>query len=41
MESIKKFAGNDPKIAKYYSEDDMFLLEKEKHTKLYEIFYEK
>ncbi|NPA73397.1 MAG: antibiotic biosynthesis monooxygenase [Epsilonproteobacteria bacterium] len=41
MESVKKFAGDNPKIAKYYPEDDEFLLEKEKETELYEIFYEK
>ena len=32
FESVKKFAGAEPKIAKYYPEDDNFLLEKEKHT---------
>ena len=41
MESVKKFAGDNPEIAKYYPEDDEFLLEKEKNTELYEIFYEK
>ncbi len=41
LESVKKFAGNNPKIAKYYPKDDEFLLEKEKETELYEIFYEK
>jgi len=41
MESVKKFAGDNPKIAKYYPEDDEFLLEKEKETELYEIFYKK
>ena len=41
IESVKKFAGDNPEIAKYYPEDDEFLLEKEKNTELYEIFYEK
>ncbi len=41
LESIKKFAGAEPELAKYYPEDDNFLLEKEKHSSLYEIFYEK
>ncbi len=29
LESIKKFAGAKPELAKYYPEDDNFLLEKE------------
>ncbi len=41
IESVKKFAGDNPEIAKYYPEDDEFLLKKEKNTELYEIFYEK
>lgn len=41
MESVQKFAGDNPEIAKYYPEDDEFLLEKEKHVALYEVFYEK
>jgi len=40
IESVKKFAGNNPEIAKYYSEDDNFLLEKEKYVQMYEVFYE-
>ena len=40
IESIKKFAGEQPEIAKYYSEDDDFLLSKEKNTSLYDIFYQ-
>ncbi|WP_297507065.1 hypothetical protein [Thermococcus sp.] len=40
-ESIKKFAGENPELAKYYPEDDEFLLEKEKYVQHYEIFYEK
>jgi len=41
LESVKKFAGAKPELAKYYPEDDGFLLEKEKHTTMYEVFYEK
>lgn len=40
MESIKRFAGENPEIAKYYPEDDSFLLEKEKHVTHYDVFYE-
>jgi heme-degrading monooxygenase HmoA len=41
LHSIKKFAGEQPEIAKYYLEDDEFLLEKEKNTSLYSIFYQR
>ncbi len=41
IDSVKKFAGDNPEIAKYYPEDDDFLLEKEKHVAMYEVFYEK
>jgi len=41
LESVKKFAGANPEIAKYYPEDDNFLLEKEKHVSKYQVFYEK
>ncbi len=41
MESVKKFAGENPEKAKYYPEDDEFLLEKEPQSALYELFYEK
>jgi len=40
MESVKKFAGDKPETAKYYPEDDEFLLEKEPQSALYELFYE-
>ena len=40
IESVKRFAGENPEIAKYYPEDDQFLLEKEPHSALYELFYE-
>ena len=39
--SVIKFAGDNPEVAKYYPEDDDFLLEKEKHVSMYEVFYEK
>lgn len=41
LDSIKKFAGDEPELAKYYAEDDNFLLEKEKNTTMYDVFYEK
>jgi len=40
LESIKKFAGEEPELAKYYPEDDDFLLEKEKYSSMYEVFYQ-
>ena len=40
MEAVKKFAGERPEKAKYYPEDDEFLLEKEETSALYEVFYE-
>ena len=40
IESVMKFAGDNPEIAKYYTEDDNFLLEKEKYVSMYEVFYE-
>ncbi len=39
--SVKKFAGDDVELAKYYPEDDDFLLSKEKYTTMYDVFYEK
>ena len=41
MESVKKFAGENPEKAKYYPEDDSYLLEKEETSALYDIFFEK
>jgi len=41
MASIKQFAGEKPELAKYYPEDDDFLLSKEKNTTMYNIFYQK
>lgn len=41
IESVKKFSGDNPAIAKYYPEDDNYLLGKEKHVSIYNVFYEK
>ncbi len=41
MDSVREFAGEPPEKAKYYPEDDRFLLEKEEETGLYEVFFEK
>jgi heme-degrading monooxygenase HmoA len=41
MDSVRQFAGDEPEKAKYYPEDDAFLLEKEEVTALYEVFMEK
>ncbi|MHA1423995.1 MAG: antibiotic biosynthesis monooxygenase family protein [Candidatus Thorarchaeota archaeon] len=40
FESIKKFAGSDPEVAKYYEEDKEFLLEKELSVIHYEVFFD-
>ena len=40
MEAIKKFAGAQPELAKYYTEDEDFLLEKEEYVTMYDVFYE-
>jgi len=39
--SVRQFAGDEPEKAKYYPEDDDFLLEKEETSALYEVFLEK
>ena len=41
LEAVKKFAGEHPEKAKYYPEDDRFLLEKEDESALYEVFFRK
>lgn len=41
LEAVTKFAGSEPGLAKYYPEDDDFLLKKEKYTTMYNVFYEK
>lgn len=38
IDAVKKFAGAHPEKAKYYPEDDHFLLEKEDESALYEVF---
>ncbi len=40
IDSMKRFTGDDPERAKYYPEDDDFLLEKEEKVAIYRIFYE-
>ena len=40
VESMKSFAGDDPEVAKYYPEDDQYLLEKEEKVTIYRVFYE-
>ncbi len=39
MEAVKKFAGDDPALAKYYPEDDDYLLEKEAHSLNHQVFF--
>lgn len=36
-EAIRAFAGDDPSIAKYYPEDDRYLLERMLHVEHYEV----
>ena len=40
INSVKKFTGDNLELAKYYPEDDDFLLEKEKYVSMYKVFYE-
>ena len=40
LEAVTRFAGSEPELAKYYPEDDAFLLEKERNTTMYDVFYE-
>jgi heme-degrading monooxygenase HmoA len=37
IDAIKRFAGNDYERARYYPEDDEFLLEREPHVTHYEV----
>ena len=39
IEAVKKFAGDDPNVAKYYPEDNEFLLEKEAHSLNHQVFF--
>lgn len=40
MDAVKQFAGPNPEIAKYYPEDDEFLVDRQERLQLYEVFYE-
>ncbi len=40
MEAMERFSGGDPERARYYPEDDEFLLEREEFVSIYEVFYE-
>ena len=40
LDAVKDFAGPEPEVAKYYPEDDDFLLEKEPISQLYEVFHQ-
>jgi heme-degrading monooxygenase HmoA len=40
MEAVKAFAGADPAKAKYYPEDDRYLLEKEFQTLNHQVFFD-
>ncbi len=39
IKSVRAFAGDDPSKAKYYPEDDQFLLEKEDSSLNHKVFY--
>ncbi len=39
MEAVKAFAGDEPAKAKYYPEDDRYLLEKEDNSLNHRLFY--
>ena len=40
IEAVKAFAGDDPAKAKYYPEDDCYLLEKESQSLNYQVFFD-
>lgn len=40
MEAVRAFAGADPAKAKYYPEDDRYLLEQEPHALNHEMFFD-
>ncbi|PHS22482.1 MAG: antibiotic biosynthesis monooxygenase [Robiginitomaculum sp.] len=40
MDAVKAFAGDDPERAKYYPEDDQYLLEKEDCSLNHRVFFE-
>ena len=37
MDAVRAFAGNDPEIARYYPDDDRFLLDKPEHVEHHRI----
>jgi len=39
MAAVEKFAGADPSKAKYYPEDDRFLLEKDANSRNHRLFF--
>ena len=39
IEAVRKFAGEDPGVAKYYPEDDKYLLEKEASSLNHRLFF--
>ena len=39
MDAVKAFAGTDPAKAKYYKEDDLYLLEKEDCSLNHQVFH--
>ncbi len=39
MDAVEAFAGADPAKAKYYPEDDRYLLEKDDHARNHRLFY--
>ena len=41
MDAVRRFAGDDPAKAKYYPEDDRYLLEKESDSLNHRVFYER
>ncbi len=40
MDAVRAFAGADPSKAKYYPEDDRYLLEKDAHSRNYRLFHQ-
>lgn len=40
MEDVEQFAGSDPSVAKYYPEDDKFLIDRGLHSHNRSVFYE-
>jgi heme-degrading monooxygenase HmoA len=41
IEAMTGFTGGDPYMAKYYPEDDEYLIEKTPYVEIYKIFYHK